>query len=611
MTLLNRFQEQEYTKKLDLNLWKRLFSYLNPYKKRMVILFLMMAMLGLVDTLFAFISKIIIDSFVIPKTTDGLWLFTSRVGIVIILQGLVVWSMIRIAGTVETGVCYEIRKEGFKRLQELSLTYFDETPAGWIMSRMTSDIKKLGHTLSWGFIDISWAISTMIIMAVAMFFINWRMALVTLSTIPFLILVSVYFQRKILAGFRKVRKNNSQLTASISEGIMGAKTIKTLVNEKQNLSEFELVTQEFKNSAVHSAIISSLYTPIIITLGSIGTGLVLWYGGSNVVADKISYGTLVAFITFTVHFFEPVKQFARVFTDLQNAQASAERILSLIETKPDIVDSESVIKKYGNSSNPKTELWPNLQGNIIFRNVNFAYKNGESVLDSFNLDIKAGEVIALVGETGSGKSTIVNLACRFYEPTDGQILVDSVDYMEMPLNWLHSNLGYVLQQPHLFSGTVKDNIIYGRIDAAEEEIINAAKLVNAHDFIVKMEKGYDTEVGEGGSMLSTGQKQLISFARAILSNPKIFVLDEATSSVDTETEKIIQDAIQKILKGRTSFIIAHRLSTIRSADRILVIEDGKIVESGTHKELLKLKGYYYRLYTNQFLEEKEVEILGA
>lgn len=311
----------------------------------------------------------------------------------------------------------------------------------------------------------------------------------------------------------------------------------------------------------------------------------------------LSYGTLTIFISFAVQFFYPIRDMARIFADLQSSQASAERVMSLMETKPDIVDNVEVIEKYGDNNR---ETWPEIIGNIEFENVSFAYKTGEKVLENFNLSVRAGEKIALVGDTGSGKSTIVNLACRFYEPTGGRILIDGNDYVKMPMLWLRSNLGYVLQTPHLFSGTIRENILYGKLDATEEEIIRASKLVNLHDIVQKMEKGYDTPVGEGGSLLSTGEKQLVSFARAIISDPAIFVLDEATSSIDTETERLIQDAIANILKGRTSFIIAHRLSTIRAADRILVIRDGKIIEEGNHRELLAKKGHYAKLYTSQY-----------
>jgi ATP-binding cassette, subfamily B, bacterial len=450
----------------------------------------------------------------------------------------------------------------------------------------------------------------MVLMTIVMLVINIKLALLVLATVPVLAVISFIFQYWILNNYRKVRKVNSHIISSFNEGIMGAKTIKTLVREKESLEEFKGLTKDMRRYSIKSATVSSIYTPIVILLGSVGMAAVLWRGGNGIVKGTLTYGTLVMFLAYAERFFEPVKQFARLFSEFQYAQASAERVMSLIETEADIKDSDSVVDEFGHYASSDTEKWPDLVGNISFKNVSFSYKDGENVLNSFNLEVKAGETIALVGETGSGKTTIVNLACRFYEPTEGNILVDDVDYKERPLLWLHSNLGYVLQESHLFSGTVKENIAYSKTDATLDEIISAAKLVNADDFITHLENGYDTDVGERGSKLSTGQKQLISFARAILANPKIFVLDEATSSVDTETEHLIKDAITNILKGRTSFIIAHRLSTIKSADRILVIEKGEVIESGTHKQLLNKKGYYYRLYTNQFLEEEEGKLLS-
>jgi len=508
-------------------------------------------------------------------------------------------------------ISYDIRKKGFKHLQELSFNYYDKTPVGWIMTRMTSDSTRLGEFISWGLVDMVWGVSLMFGIVVVMLFMNWKLALITLTVVPVLVMISLYFQKKILKAYRKVRKINSQITGAFSEGITGAKTTKTLVREEENLLEFQEVTTKMNRSSVRAAIFSSLYLPVVLTLGSIGTGLVLWRGGSGVLLGTISYGTLVAFISYTVQFFEPLRELSRVFAELQNAQASAERIFSMIDEKPEIQDTPEVIDEYGDISEPKKENWPEIDGNIHFKDVSFGYKDGEYVLDDFNLEVQAGETIALVGETGSGKSTIVNLACRFYEPTKGEVLIDGTDYRKRSLLWLHSNLGYVLQTPHLFSGTIKENVAYGCLEATDDQIIEAAKLVNAHDFVSQLENGYDSEVGEGGSLLSTGEKQLISFARAILTDPKIFVLDEATSSVDTETEQKIQDAIHKVLEDRTSFIIAHRLSTIRSADRILVVQKGKITEQGTHHELIKMKGYYYRLYSNQFMEEHESELLTA
>ena len=526
------------------------------------------------------------------------------------LQAVNVWLLIDIAGKIEIGVCYDIRKLGFKKLQELSFSYYDKTPVGWIMARMTSDTQRLGETIAWGLVDLMWGSVMMLATLCIILYLNWKLALIVMSVLPALALVSMYFQRKILAEYRRVRRINSRITGAFNEGIMGARTIKTLVREEDTLQEFKELTGNMRNSSVRAVVVSSIYMPIVMALGSIGTGLALWFGGEGVIYQTLTYGTLVAFISYTAQFFEPIHQLARIFAELQNAQASAERVFSMIETEPDVKDSPEVVKVYGDVFSAKRENWPPIKGNVTFDNVSFSYKDGEEVLENFSLDVKAGESIALVGETGSGKSTIVNLICRFYEPQEGEIRIDGVDYRKRSQLWLQSNIGYVLQAPHLFSGTIRDNIRYGKLDATDDEIIEAAKLVNAHDFIMRLKDGYDTEAGEGGSRLSTGEKQLISFARAVLANPRIFVLDEATSSIDTETERIIQSAIQKVLKGRTSFIIAHRLSTIRSADRILVIRDGRVIEEGNHTELLKRKGYYYSLYTNQFKEEKEMELMS-
>jgi len=586
------FEEKEYSKRFDLALWKKLLKFCIPYKKKMILLgFFMLALAG-VDVLFPLMSKYAIDNYVIPGNTDGImWYGLIFLGFVAI-QALNIFFFIDIAGKIEMYLTYDIRKKGFLHLQELSFNYYDKTPVGWLMARMTSDSQRLGSFISWGLVDMVWGGSLMILIAVMMLILNLKLALITLTVVPVLVVISIYFQKLILKAYRKVRKTNSKITGAFNEGISGAKTTKTLVREAENLKEFQVHTSQMYRSSVRAAIFSSLYLPAVLTLGSIGTGLALWFGGEGVMMQVVTYGTLVAFISYSVQFFEPLREMARVFA-------------------PQIKDNSQVTREFGSIMKMKQENWPDIEGRITFENVTFSYKEGENLLENFQLDIKAGETIALVGETGSGKSTLVNLACRFYEPTGGIIKIDDVDYRERSMLWLHSNLGYVLQTPHLFSGSIKENIAYGRLDASDEEIVSAAKLVDAHDFIVKMEKGYDSEVGEGGAKLSTGEKQLISFARAILADPCIFVLDEATSSVDTETEQLIQKAIYTVLKGRTSFIIAHRLSTIRSADRILVIKNGKITEHGNHKELIKQKGYYYNLYTNQFVDEQESKVLNA
>lgn len=599
--------EQE---KIQINVWKNFLKYLKPYKFQFIILAILMIGLGILDASFPLLTKYAIDNFVEKNTITGIEKFALIYFSMVLLLGITVYVHISLAGKLETKMAYDIRKIGFEKLQLLPLSYYDNNAVGWLMARMTSDINRLSETISWSLVDLSWGLSMMVAITVVMIRLNLKLALITLSVIPFLAIVSFYFQKKILKAQRKVRKINSTITAAYNEDIQGAKTTKTLVREDINLEEFSDITGSMRNKSIRATIISSIYLPIVLTLGSIGTALALTYGGKYVMLNIISYGTLAAFITYTGQFFGPVRQIASIFTELQSAQASAERVFSLLNEEPSIIDDYEVKEKYGDLLNPKREFWPEIDGRIEFKNVSFSYKEGEDILNNFNLKVNPGETIALVGETGSGKSTIVNLFCRFYEPNKGEILIDNINYKDMPQNWIHENLGYVLQSPHLFSGSIKENIKYGKLDASDEEIISASKLVNAHNFIMETELGYDTEVGEGGGLLSTGQKQLISFARAIIRNPKLFVLDEATSSIDTETEQIIQKAINKVLLGRTSFVIAHRLSTIRGADRILVISNGQIIEEGDHNTLIKNKGYYYNLYTNQFIEEKSMNILG-
>lgn len=604
---MERVDEYKITEKLNLNIWKRFFKYLYEFRSGLFKMAFLMIIVAGIDAVMPLLTRYAIDNFIAEKTTVGLKTFAIAYFGIFALQAINVKLFIMQAGKIETGLAYHIRKLGFKRLQQLSFSYYDNSSVGWLMSRMTSDVARLSEIVSWGLIDMVWAVAMMIGFIIIMLYNNVELTLISMCVVPVLFVIGVFFQRKILKSYRKVRKLNSQITADFSEEVAAAKTTKTLVREDENLKEFKNDADSMRYSAVRAVMFSSLFLPIVISMGSIGTGLALWFGGNKVITEALTYGTFVMFISYTIQFFDPLSRLAETLAELQNAQASAERIITLIETEADIWDEEAVIEKYGDLFNPKRENWEKIYGDIEFKNVNFSYKNGEAVLANFNLKVNSGETIALVGETGSGKSTIVNLLCRFYEPDSGEILIDGKDYRERSLLWLQSNLGYVLQSPHLFSGTIKDNIRYGKLDASQEEIERAAKLVNAHSFIMNMEKGYDTDVGEGGGNLSTGEKQLISFARAIIADPAIFVLDEATSSIDTETEKIIETAIEKTLSGRTSFIIAHRLSTIVSADKILVLRKGKIVEAGNHKELLRRKGYYYRLYTNQLLQEKELE----
>lgn len=603
-------EEQEYTQHINLNTWKKLFGFARAYRGKLTLIGIMMALLALADAVLPLMSRYGIDYFIAQKTTKGLPLFIALYAALLIVQVAAIFLFIYEAIKVEVGIRYTIRKEGFRKLQELSFSYYDRTPVGFMMSRMTSDAQNLSEAFGWGLVELVWGVVYLIAVVIAMVLLDWKLTLLIMLVMPPLAVLSVYFQRRILAGQREVRKTNSHITGAFNESIMGAKTTKTLVREDMNYEEFSEETAYMKKVSVKAASLQAIYLPIVLSVGSIATAVLLTKGGYQVLDGTMTLGTVTAFFNYTVNFFWPIHNIASIMTEMQRMQAAAERVVTLFETQPDVIDSDDVVAVFGDNFTPRKENWPPVTGDVIFENVTFKYKDGETVLTDFNLTVKAGETIALVGPTGAGKSTIVNLICRFYEPTSGRVLIDGTDYRERSQLWLQSNLGYVLQEPHLFSGTIRDNIRYGKPDATDEEVRQAAQMVNAESFIAKMENGYDTDVGEGGNKLSTGEKQLVSFARAIIANPRLFVLDEATSSIDTETEVSIQHAIEKTLEGRTSFIIAHRLSTVRNADRILVIEDGKVTESGTHRELLMQKGSYYKLYTNQFREERSRLVLS-
>jgi ATP-binding cassette, subfamily B, bacterial len=606
-----QFQEKEYnTDTLDTSLWKRIFALIWEQKSSLYLLFALVVVLAVIDVTLPYLHKVAIDDFVSGQQDSAqLMSFGLLYLALIVTQSLVVYFFIYQAGKVEMNFAYTVRQKGFERLQNLSFSYYDKTPLGWIMARMTSDISRLAEIISWSLIDLFWGSALIIGITVVMLWVNWQLALLVLVTLPILAYISVNFQQKILRKYREVRKINSQITGAFSEGITGAKTAKTLVMEKYQNDEFQTLTKSMRQESIKAAIMSALFMPIVMGLGALSTALIIWLGGEAVLKSAIPFGTLVLFVSYAGQFFEPLRQMARLLAEFQMAQANAERILSLIEEPLQIVDTAEVIEKYGTLLNPKIEQYEKMKGDVEFKDVHFFYKPEEVIFDHFNLKVKAGTSIALVGETGSGKSSLVNLVSRFYEVKAGELLIDGVNIQARSLGWLHSNLGYVLQSPHLFSGTVMENIRYGRLQASDEEVMAAAKQVKADAFILQLEDGYQSEVGEGGGKLSTGQKQLISFARAILANPSLFILDEATSSIDTETEAAIQSAIDVLMRNRTSFVVAHRLSTIVKSDRILVLKDGKIVEDGNHIELMALKGYYHRLYTHQFNQEQQAHLL--
>ena len=605
---MEQYEEQDFSsEKFSAGVWKKILSKVFKRKKNIIIMVISVIMLAGLDIFTPLLNSKIIDVFFSENPQfEKTWIYISLYIICALSYAIVIYLFINMAGEVE--VADELRQEAFVKLQELPFSYYDKTPAGWIMARLTSDSRKLAEIISWGMVDFIWGIATMIGILIVLYIIFWPLAIIITILTPILFLVCLYFRKTILKAYRNVRKINSKITGSYNEGILGTKTTKTLVLEDKKNEEFKVLCKDMKSDSIKAVIRSSIFWPLVLVLGYVGVAATLRVGSGFVLGEfkglVISVSVLYLFISYTTMFFDPIMQIARILANLQQAQASAERIMDLIETEPEIKDSEEVIEKYGTLLSPKRENWEKLIGEIEFKNVNFQYIENELILKDFSLKIPAGTSVALVGSTGSGKSTIVNLICRFYEPTSGQILIDGKDYKERSIGWLHENLGYVLQTPHLFNGTIKENIKYGKLEATDEEVYAAAKAVSADEFINEFEQKYDTNVGEGGSKLSLGQRQLISFARAILADPRILILDEATSSIDTKTEYNIQEVINKLLQGRTSFIVAHRLSTIINADLILVIKDGCILEKGTHQELLKLKGEYYNLYKNQFINEQ-------
>lgn len=603
------YEEQEYNKPFQLKTWAKLLPFFRPYRKFFIITFTLNILLAGVDILVPLFQSYAIDHFIVSDTLTGIGRFALIYASVIVLQTISVYVSVRAATIIEMNIGKDLKWAQFEHLQTLSFSYYNTTPVGYIHARVMSDTLKIAGMIAWGIVDMFWALIYIIGVFGIMFVLNVRLALLLLLIVPCIAVLTVFFQNRILKWNRKVRKLNSQITSAYNEGITGVRTSKSMVIEKDNEKDFFALAGNMNHAARHAAKLNALYIPLILFFSSVAAALVLTKGGYMVQEEVMQLGMLSVFISYALVIFEPIQQLARLLADLISCQANIERVMDLLAQQPNVTDRPDVIEKYGDNFHPKKENWEKIRGEIDFEDVSFMYPDGkEYVLEHFNLHIPAGMNVAIVGETGAGKSTLVNLAGRFFEPTKGRILIDGVDYRERSQLWLHSQIGYVLQNPHLFSGTVRENIRYGRLDATDEEIEEAAKRVSADVVVEKLEKGYDSDVGESGGRLSTGEKQLISFARAILADPAIFVLDEATSSIDTATEQLIQKATQTLLKGHTSFVIAHRLSTIRNADLILVVKDGKIIERGTHKELLAQKGYYRDLYYKQFEEESAMQV---
>ena len=550
------YEEQEYNKPFSFRIWAKMLPFFRPYKKYFVITLGLNILLAAIDVLVPLFQSYAIDHFITPETMDGIQSFALVYVGVIVTQTVCVYLSVRAATIIEMNVGKDLKWAQFEHLQTLSFSYYNTTPVGYIHARVMSDTLRIAGMIAWGLVDMFWAFIYVVSVFLIMFILNARLALIIMLIVPCIALLTVYFQNKILHWNRKVRRINSQITSAYNEGITGVKTSKSMVIEKDNEKHFFEKTKDMHRAASRSAKLNAIYIPIILFFSSVASAVVLARGGYMVQSDLMKLGTLSVFISYAVVIFEPIQQLARLLADLISCQASIERVTDLLEQKSNVTDREDVIEKYGDAFMPKKENWEKIKGDIVFDDVSFRYPDGkEYVLEHFNLYVPAGMNVAIVGETGAGKSTLVNLVGRFFEPTKGHILIDGVDYRERSQLWLHSQIGYVLQNPHLFSGTVRENIRYGRLDATDEEIEEAARSVSADEVVNKLEHGYDSDVGESGGRLSTGEKQLISFARAILANPSIFVLDEATSSIDTQTEQLIQKATDHLLKGHTSFVL--------------------------------------------------------
>jgi ATP-binding cassette subfamily B protein len=589
------FEEEEFTTQFNGRTLLRILALTKPHWPWVVGFVVAIAAVSALDSYFTFLSKRMIDEGILPGDKEVLTRIVLTYGSLIVVQAAGALGFIYLAGVLGERIRYDLRKRLFDHLQDLSFSYFDRTPVGWIMSRVTSDTDRIAELVTWGLLDVTWGTMNIVTALYFMLVINWKLALIILVVIPVILVVAAQFKKKILIEYRRVRRINSKITAAYNENINGVRVVKALCREEENLREFGELSGEMYRASYRAAWLSALFLPVVQLISAVAVGSIVWYGGLQAEVGGMTIGGIQAFVSYVTFMLWPIQDVARVYAEMQHAIASAERVFSLIDAVPDVIDRPDAI-------DPGT-----VHGDIEFDDVHFWYEKENPVLTGFDLRVKRGETIALVGPTGGGKTTIVNLVCRFYEPRRGTICIGGRNYRELSLHAIQSRIGVVLQTPHLFSGTIRENIRYGKLDATDAEIEDAARLAGAHEFIRTLEKGYGEEVGEGGDLLSVGQKQLVSLARAILARPEIFVMDEATSSVDTLTEDLIQRGMEALMQDCTSFVIAHRLSTIKRADRILVIEDGRISEMGSHAELLRKRGHYYRLYTRQFRQQLEQE----
>ena len=584
-------EEEVLGKAYDSRLARRLLSYLRPYWLIVTIsvfLLLLIAGLQLVGPL---LTEIAIDEHIRNGDVDGL----NRIALiflsVLVLQFFLSFAQTYLMNWTGQRIMHDLRLQIFSHIQTLHVGYFDKNPVGRIITRITSDVDVLNELFTAGVVSIFGDIFVLTGIVGAMLWLDWKLALVCFSVLPLLALTTAVFKVKVRGSFRWVRTCIAKINAFLQENITGMSVVQLFVQEERKYNEFEERNREHLNANLKSIFYYALFYPVVSFIGSLAVGLIIWYGGGQIIQNTLTLGVLVAFIQYSDRFFKPISDLSEKFNILLNAMVSSERIFRLLDTQPEIQPPSHPIAS------------SSIQGRIEFRNVSFHYNEGNPVLINVNLTIGAGEKVAIVGPTGSGKSTLINLLCRFYDVQAGEILIDGIDVRRMDLEELRQLTSVVLQDVFLFSGTIEENIRLWQRDIDRQQVESAAKFVNASRFVERMPKGLDSHVAERGSSLSVGQRQLLAFARAVAHDPQILVLDEATSSVDTDTELLIQDALDKLLKNRTALIIAHRLSTIQNCDRIVVLSKGKIREEGSHDELLKHRGIYYKLYQLQYKEQ--------
>ena len=610
----NDFENKRDTadQKIDLRLWKRLIAYAMRHRRTVVSVMLVLLVVAGIDLAYPQLSRYAIDHFIEGGTTEGLWLYGLVYAALVVVQSLGVFLFVRGAGRLEMDMSYDIRQDAFAKLQQLSFSFYDTTSVGWLMARMVSDIARLSDMIAWSLVDLMWAGVFAVGIVAVLLAMNWKLGLLVLCITPVLAALCVFFQKRILKYQRAVRKTNSRITGAFNEGIMGAMTTKTLVREEASAAEFRELTGAMRTASIRSALLSALFMPLVMALGSISTALALSRGGSLVFAGAMGFGTLAAFISYTTQLFDPIQQLARILAEMQSAQASAERVIDLLDTQPDIVDSPEVEAEYGTAFAPRRGNWPPIAGGVEFRDVTFAYKTGETVLRDFNLKVEPGQTIALVGETGAGKSTIVNLVCRFYEPTAGQVLIDGQDVRSYSFDALYDRIGYVTQRAIVFAGDVRSNVLFGESSAPQddESVQRALSLAQATEFVDKLPGKLDAPIAQAGANVSGGQKQRLSIARALARKPEILIFDDSFSALDYRTDASLRAGLARELSDTTCLIVAQRIGTIRHADRIVVLDEGRVAGIGTHDELMKNCGVYREIAMSQ-LSAAELEKEGV